>query len=288
MKIHAIQTGTVAIRPNQLQGKGTGYNRLFNILTDRRWTEPLPIYAWVIEHPEGVIVVDTGETARTSEPGYFTPWHPYFKHVKTFVTPDQEIELQLQSLGIHPDDVRWVVLTHLHTDHAGGLHHFPKSEILINRRAYQLATGFAGQVRGFLPQHFPGWLNPTLIDLTPRPWGPFPASCSLTQAEDVFIVPTSGHTEAHQSVVLRANGVTYFFAGDTSYTQQLMLDQQIDGVSLDTPSARRTLQRIRQLAEQTPLVYLPSHDPESATRLEHKTVAIARPSVQPTPLAITA
>ncbi len=280
MKIHWIQTGTVAIRPNQRQGIGNGYARLLNTLTDRRWTEPLPIYAWVIEHPEGVIVIDTGETARTSEPGYFTRWHPYFKHVKPSVTPEQEIDVQLQRLGIRPKDVRWVVLTHLHTDHAGGLFHFPESEIIINRRAYELALGFAGQARGFLPQHFPAWLNPALVDLKTRPWGTFPASLSLTQAEDVFIVPTPGHTEMHQSVVLRANGMTYFFAGDTSYTQQLMLAQQIDGVSLDATSSRRTLQRIRQLAEQMPLVYLPSHDPESVMRLKNQTLAIARDGIE--------
>lgn len=279
MKIHAIQIGTVTIRPNQRQGKGTGHDRLFNTLMDRRWTDPLPIYVWVIEHPEGVIVVDTGETARASEPGYFTAWHPYFKHVKTLVTPDQEIGPQLRALGIQPDEVRWVVMTHLHTDHAGGLSHFPQAEFVIHRRAYQLARGFAGQVRGFLPQHWPAWFNPTLIELAPHPWGPFPAHLNLTETGDVLLVPTSGHTEAHMSVVLCGTELTYFFAGDTSYTQQLMLDQQLDGVSLDALSAHRTVQRIRQLAEQIPLVYLPSHDPESAQRLENKAVALPQPRI---------
>ena len=278
MKIHAIQTGVVAIRPNQRQGRGEGYLRLLNTLTDHSWTEPLPIYAWVIEHPEGVLVIDSGETARTAEPGYFPAWHPYFKHVKATVTPDQEIGPQLQALGIGPNDVRWLVMTHLHTDHAGGFHHFSKAEVLVNRRAHQLASGVTGQVRGFLPQHWPAWFKPTLIDLAQRPWGPFPASLSLTQSEDVFVVPTAGHTDGHMSVVLRENNLTYFFAGDTSYTQQLMLDQQIDGVSLDAQAARHTLQRIRQLAEQTPLVYLPSHDPAAAERLANKTVAVARPT----------
>ncbi len=59
-----------------------------------------------------------------------------------------------------------------------------------------------------------------------------------------------------------------------------MLDQQIDGVSLDAASARRTLQRIRQLADQMPLVYLPSHDPESAMRLEQQTSAIDQPNAR--------
>ena len=79
MRIHAIQTGTVAIKARQLNGRGRGALRPINTLLDPTWTEPLPIYAWVIEHPEGLIVVDTGETARVAEPGYFPWWQPYFK-----------------------------------------------------------------------------------------------------------------------------------------------------------------------------------------------------------------
>ena len=66
MKIHAIQTGTVAVKTRQVEGVGHGRRRLLNTFLDRTWTEPLPIYAFAIEHPEGVIVVDTGETARNS------------------------------------------------------------------------------------------------------------------------------------------------------------------------------------------------------------------------------
>lgn len=270
MKIHAIQTGTVAIRPNQRQGKGAGFLRLVNTFADRRWTEPLPIYVWVIEHPEGIIVIDTGETAKAASPGYFPSWHPYFKNVAVQVTQEQEVGAQLRTAGIRPDDVRWVILTHLHTDHAGGLHHFPKSEILVVRRAFELASGFAGQVRGFLPHRWPSWFAPKLIDLPPNPFGIFPNSFNLTNAGDVVIVPTSGHTDSHVSVILQEPDLAYFFAGDASYSQQLMLDQQIDGVALNAQEARQTLQRIRQFTRSTPCVYLPTHDAESNVRLVNK------------------
>jgi hypothetical protein len=71
MRIHAIQTGTVTVKARQREGNGPGPLRLINTLRDDRWTDPLPILAWVIEHPEGLIVVDTGETARAAQPGYF-------------------------------------------------------------------------------------------------------------------------------------------------------------------------------------------------------------------------
>jgi len=279
MKVHAIQTGTVVIRPNQRQGKGTGLMRLINTFSDRHWTEPLPIYAWVIEHPEGVIVIDTGETAQATMAGYFPAWHPYYKNVALQVTPEQEIGPQLQAIGIHPGDVRRVILTHLHTDHAGGLRHFPKSEILVMRRAFELAAGLAGQLRGFLPQRWPSWFAPRLIDLAPAPFGVFPSSYQLTDAGDVFIVPTSGHTEAHVSVLLQDSDLTFFFAGDASYTQQLMLDQQIDGVAFNSWEARQTLSRIYQFTQSSGTVYLPTHDPESATRLASKNVVAIEQSV---------
>src|SRR6266498_396872 len=100
MRIHAIQTGMVMIKTSQREGHGKGAGRVLNILADHNWTPYLPIYAWAIEHPEGVIVVDTGETARTTAPGYFPWWHPYYRlAVRTLVRPEEEIGPQLQRSG---------------------------------------------------------------------------------------------------------------------------------------------------------------------------------------------
>ena len=54
MKIYPIQTGTVQIKTNQRQGRGQGISRQLNMFLDKEWTEPLPIYAWAIDHPEGL------------------------------------------------------------------------------------------------------------------------------------------------------------------------------------------------------------------------------------------
>jgi N-acyl homoserine lactone hydrolase len=196
MRIHIIQTGTVAIKQVQRSQHPSG-NPVLNILLDPHWTEPLPIFAFVIEHPEGLIVVDTGETSRVAEPGYFPGWHPYFRFgVREWVQPEEEIGPQMRAMGLDPNDVRWVLLTHLHTDHAGGLAHFPRAKHLLGRREYENDTGAPGMLRGFLPNRWPDWFHPTLIDLQPKPLGPFPGSYQVTQAGDVHFVPTPGHTPA--------------------------------------------------------------------------------------------
>jgi glyoxylase-like metal-dependent hydrolase (beta-lactamase superfamily II) len=273
MRIHGIQTGTVAIKERQCQGVGHGLRRRLNTLVDKNWTKPLPIYAWVIEHPEGIIVVDSGETTRVTEPGYFPWWHPYYRrNVRAWVEPEEEIGPQLRALGIQLADVRRLVLTHLHTDHAGGLHHFPKVETLVSRTEYRLASGKAGLVRGYLPNRWPSWFAPHLIDFAPQPFGPFPSSYSLTQAGDVVLVPTMGHTAGHLSVIVHDGSESTFLAGDTSYTQQLLLDGVVDGVSESDEVAQQTIQRIRKYLSSVPTIYLPSHDPESVERLTNRTV----------------
>jgi N-acyl homoserine lactone hydrolase len=274
MKVHAIQTGTVAVKSRQREGKGRGPARLASTLIDRKWTDALPIFAWLIEHPEGLIVVDTGETSRVADRGYFPWWQPYFKlGVREWVAAEDEVGPKVTALGFSPDDVRWVIMTHLHTDHGGGLSHFPNSEILVYRPEFENASGLMGKARGFLPHRWPQWFAPRLFELEPEPFGPFPDSLRVTDAGDVRIVPTHGHTRGHVSVVLEEEQQSVFFAGDTSYTEGLMVDQAIDGVAPDERGARESLRRIRELALERPLVYLPSHDPGAAARLDARQTA---------------
>jgi N-acyl homoserine lactone hydrolase len=274
MDVLPIETGTVMIKSRQREGLGTGRRRFLNMLVDREWTEPLPILAWLVAHPEGLIVVDTGETARTAEPGYFPRWHPYYRMgVREEVGPEQEIGPQLERLGFDPLDVRWVVMTHLHTDHAGGLHHFPNSEILVTDTELAIASGWRGRLRGYLSHRFPEWFAPRAVAFRDRPLGPFPASVPLTDAGDVQLVPTPGHTPGQMAVVIEDEGdLVIFLAGDSSYTEAFMLDEVVDGVSPDDGVARQTLRNIRTLASERRTVYLPSHDPGSAGRLRERSV----------------
>ena len=268
-KIHLIQTGTVKIKKSQRRQEGKG--GLGKVLWSKEWTKWLPIYAWVIEHTEGVIVVDTGETAQTSEAGYFPRWQPYYKlAVRMNVPPEQEIGPQMKNLGLEPGDVQQVILTHLHTDHAGGMHHFPNSKFLVSEKEYQSALGLPGMIQGYLPHRWPKWFSPEFIQLEPKDIGPFEESYTVTKASDVIIVPTPGHTPNHTSVIVKIDGISYFLAGDTSYTQELLLEKHPDGVSPNPEIARQTMDKILRYAKSEPTVYLPTHDPLSGDRLKNR------------------
>ena len=142
-QIHILRTGSVMVKEAQRLRQADG--GLSKVLFGRDWTEWLPIHAWLIEHDEGLFVVDTGETARATQPGYYPRWQPYFKlAVRLNVSPGDEIDHKIRALDLDPQTVRTVILTHLHTDHAGGLHHFPSSEVLVPEGEYNNAQGFRG------------------------------------------------------------------------------------------------------------------------------------------------
>jgi glyoxylase-like metal-dependent hydrolase (beta-lactamase superfamily II) len=241
---------------------------VLRVLADAEWTPWLPILAWAIEHPEGLILVDTGESSRAGKVGYYPSWHPYYRGcLQVDVRPEQELGPRLSSLGIAPGDVRVAVLTHLHTDHTGGLAHLPGVRTLVARPAYAAATGVTGRLQGYMPQHWPAGFSPEFVTWVAEPVGPFARSAPITASGDVTVVPTPGHTPGHVSVIVRTGGVTHFIAGDASYSEDSMLDALPDGLTLQPRVAAATHQRIRAFAAGEPTVYLPTHDPGAPGRL---------------------
>ena len=115
------------------------------MILDRDWTQPLPIYTYLIEHAEGLLLLDSGECARSANPGWFPWWNPFFScAVDIHVEPDDEIGPRLRSLGIDPTkDLKSLVLSHLHHDHADGVGQFEGTDIDGVTGVVQIVTSHA-------------------------------------------------------------------------------------------------------------------------------------------------
>jgi N-acyl homoserine lactone hydrolase len=112
VKVHALCTGTVAVKKNFRTKKGVGELAKLNILLDKDYTAYLPIWVWVIEHPEGLLVIDTGENAEiknldkylAKESGFL---RYQFKNACKFnIDPKDELNYQFEKVNLKLDDVK--------------------------------------------------------------------------------------------------------------------------------------------------------------------------------------
>jgi N-acyl homoserine lactone hydrolase len=189
MRIRRITTGRV---------RGKRHARGLRRYLPGDWSdETLPVHAFAIDHPDGTCLFDTGQTERAASRGYHQRWHPFLRLARFELTRADEIPSQLD-----PAAVRWVVLSHLHTDHVGGLHAFTHSEVLVSRLEWARASGWHGRLRGYVPQHWPTDLAPSLVDFTGPPAGPFSATYDVAGDGRLLMVPLPGHTPGHAGLVV--------------------------------------------------------------------------------------
>ena len=100
-------------------------------------TIDMPTTAAVIEHPKfGVVVWDTGINDAVADPGraddYWGKGLPAAFGTHNF-TRQHAVDKQLEKLGYKPADVRYVIYSHLHLDHAGGMSYFPNAVHVVQR-----------------------------------------------------------------------------------------------------------------------------------------------------------
>ena len=255
--VTAIRTGSVAVKRPHAEWGGPAALALPAIVASPRWTDWLPITAWLIRHPDGPILVNTGETPRVAEPGYFAcdaaTRFVYERQLRFDVPAAQRLAAQLERLGIPAQEVRTVVLTHLHSDHAGGLADVPNVTVYLSRASAERDP--PGAVRCRWPDGF----RPTPLDYADGPAGAFRQSHALTQDGAVRVVPTPGHTAGHQSVWVQGPRGSAFLAGDASFSLDQVERRAVAGICQDRAAARRTLDVIAEHLAETGARYLPTH-----------------------------
>lgn len=209
MQLRCLQTGVVREKEGT---RGIGrYGR-------STWRAAVsPVNTFLVEHPSGLCLFDAGQTARATQRGYFPRWHPFFRLAQFELTAEDEIVARLHSIEIEPREVRWVVLSHLHTDHIGGLEPFRHSEVVVSRAEWTRAQGIGGRLRGYLPQYWPSGLEPTLLDLDVGGFGPFPGAHDLAGDQTLLVVATPGHTPGHVGLLVGASGGAVLLSGDMSH-----------------------------------------------------------------------
>jgi N-acyl homoserine lactone hydrolase len=272
ISVSILQTGTIRIRPSHRSQSAARpvWLRRLRVLADRHWTEPLPINTYLVDHPEGYLLFDSGESPRASHAGYFPWWQPFFHlAVDIHVAPDEGIGARLAARGIDPTkDLRAVVLSHLHHDHGGGLSDLTGAPVYVSREHWAaFRRPVVATIEGAVPRQWPTGFAPGMLQPTGPAIGPWTRSYPVTSDKTVAAVDTPGHVPGHLSLIVHGDQATYLLGGDATYDLALLDAEATDGVNNNPRLAIESLRKIKEFARQQDIVVLPAHDPRAATRL---------------------
>jgi len=181
----------------------------------------------LLEGDSSLTLVDTGLGTRD----YTSP----SRHVRLFTRvngiPCELNETgirQVAKLGFKPEDVRDIVLTHLHLDHAGGVADFPWADVHVFRTEYEAATrprrlSWVDRL-GYAREHLGSGTNWVLHSLEGEKWCGF--DCARVLGESPFyvlLVPLEGHSRGHCGVAVDSGEAWLFHAGD-AYVRDMQIE----------------------------------------------------------------
>jgi N-acyl homoserine lactone hydrolase len=233
----------------------------------------LPVQAFLVEHPgAGLILVDTGfhpSVAVNPRQNLGRLMFVTFKDLQ--MDPGQAVSAQLREKGMSPGDVRAVVMTHLHPDHASAIAEFPQATFIVSKPEWEAATG-SGPLSGYVRRQFDHGFDYRLLDFDgpdASSFSGFGRSFDLFGDGSVRTVFTPGHTLGHMSVVLRTKGQEVLVAGDAIYLRETLETSHLPYRMEDEHLFRRSLREIAQYRKETPdAVIIPGHDWEAWQTLE--------------------
>ena len=253
MKIHVLHTGEVRVSPYLPFG---GDN--CNLLKASGMTTPkedwiwLPVSVYLIEHPKGLILVDTGWHRDMSPEGVYDK-SAQIKSLGSRVLYNvnqgqiplgEAVDEQLEAMGIKPADLDYVLLTHLDCDHANGLRAVKDAKhIIVAQEELDCA-----RKNGFIRYKKKWWEG---VDLQTIEWngteGPAQKSFDLFGDGSIKMINIPGHCDGLCAVkITREDGRYVLLFSDGGYATKSWKEMITSGVSLDKEMQRKSLQWIRE------------------------------------------
>ncbi|WP_237642514.1 MBL fold metallo-hydrolase [Stenotrophomonas panacihumi] len=235
-----------------------------------------PALVSLLRHPRhGWILFDTGYSAHFLRATRAFPERLYRMVTPVHLQEGESLVAQLARDGIGPRDIAWVVVSHLHGDHIGGLADFPHARIACAREAWDdlharprldaLRLGLLpGLVAGVAPRSLQ-WFEDLPAGSPPAPLQGFGRSFDLFGDGSLLLVPLPGHAAGHYGALFEAAGGPVFLVADASWSSQAIRDNVpppavVTGWLGDTAAWRDTLARLHALHHAWPALRLvPSH-----------------------------
>ena len=256
-RIHAIQAG----------GQKLDGGAMFGVVPKPLWERRIPadprnriqlgMRCLLIEHPSGLVLIDTGAGNKEDE-----KFHDIYGVENRGENDATQLEDGLRDLRVRPADVNFVINTHLHFDHGGGnttktadgriVPTFPNARYVVQAGEYEYATHTNERTaasyfpRNFVPIHEAGMFDVVRGE--------------KQVLEGITVVPTPGHVPHHQGILLESEGEKAFYLADLAPTTAHLPLPWIMGYDVEPLVTLETKRRIMKRALDERWLMIFEHD----------------------------
>ena len=253
IKIHVLHTGEVRVSPYlPFGGDNCNLLKASGMTTPKKDWIWLPVSVYLIEHPKGLILVDTGWHRDMSPEGVYDK-AAQIKSLGSRVLYNvnqgqiplgKAVDEQLEGMGIKPADIDYVLLTHLDCDHANGLRAVKDAKhILVAAEELECA-----RKNGFIRYKKKWWEG---VDMHTIEWngteGPAGKSFDLFGDGSIKMINIPGHCDGLCAVkITREDGKYVLLFSDGGYATKSWKEMITSGVSLDKDKQKKSLMWIRE------------------------------------------
>jgi len=268
----------LSVRANvaSLHPRTTGYfqsNFKYMVAGGKSEEIRIPIPFYVIRHTQGVVLFDSG--LGVEFPDQVNAWwgHRWSQKLLPFEFRKEEAAVeQMKRMGIPPDEVRFIILSHLHNDHASGIQDFPKAKIVLSKKEWESLpkSRWRARLKGIMLEPLKGVRERLqLIDYSKGiAHGPFESSHDFFGDGSLILLSTPGHTPGSQSLLVSlSSGLKILLTGDAVWVRENYLWPSpkswfIRTFEEDASQAWKTTLQLRKFHEENPeVLIIPGHDP---------------------------
>lgn len=223
----------------------------------------LPVSVYLIEHPKGLVLVDTGwhTNVRAGKKEYIKQHgRLIYKASKAILPAGQAINEQLDSLGFKPEDIDYVLVSHLDLDHVSGLELVKDARnILVSHEEWEAANKPGLRYNSNL------WKGTKMKPFNFKETGIGPENRSFDLFGDgtIQFVCTPGHSNGITSVLIQNKSKSVLICSDVAYARKSWQEMILPGMTTHKQKALSSLKWVRQMSEDPNCIeVLASHDPD--------------------------
>jgi glyoxylase-like metal-dependent hydrolase (beta-lactamase superfamily II) len=225
----------------------------------------------LVRHPAGNLLIDTGNSSHFSQDVNVYPFwlRLKLKSLAGQLNPDVPLPELLRRVGENPAKLRWVILSHVHLDHVGGLMDLPHLPVLMTREEIQFANDPEAQAKGYVIAAYAEKLPPPnapTLQFESKPYETFDESADLYKDGSVVAVPLRGHTPGSVGIFVNLSPAhRFFYVGDSVDDERGFEERAGKPLLLrdsdnDPALANQIVSRLSELHEKVPaLAIIPAH-----------------------------